>query len=52
MESARLRFRDYRQPGDYFVTVCNKGRVPWFGEIRAGMMGLHDAGCTYLPASR
>ena len=36
---------DYAQPGSYFVTVCTRNRIPWFGAIRNGIMGLSDTGC-------
>jgi len=36
---------DYRLPAMYFVTICTRNRIPWFGEIRDGMMGLSDVGC-------
>lgn len=43
--SARLQTYDYRSPGWYFVTICTKDRVPWFGNIQNGIMGLSDVGC-------
>lgn len=43
--SARLPGYDYAQPGKYFVTICTKNRIHWFGEIRNGIMGLNDMGC-------
>jgi len=30
--------------GWYFVTICTHGRVPWFGDIRDGVMELSDIG--------
>ena len=36
---------DYSQPGRYFVTICTKGKIPWFGELRNGFMGLNSLGC-------
>jgi REP element-mobilizing transposase RayT len=42
---ARLRGWDYADPGWYFVTIVTGNRVPWFGEIRNGVMGLNDIGC-------
>lgn len=36
---------DYRSPASYFITICTRKRVPWFGEIRHGIVGLTDAGC-------
>ena len=43
--SNRCKGRDYSDPGKYFVTICTKGKHPWFGEIRKGIMGLNDVGC-------
>lgn len=43
--SHRKEGADYAGPGRYFVTICTQNRVPWFGEIRNGMMGLSDIGC-------
>ena len=45
VESTRLPGRNYAQPGKYFVTICTKDRIHWFGEIRNGIMGLNDIGC-------
>ncbi len=43
--SARKPGRDYAAPGRYFVTIVTRHRLPWFGDIRHGVMGLSDAGC-------
>lgn len=43
--SIRLPFYDYRECGWYFVTICTNPRLPWFGTVRNGMMGLSDVGC-------
>jgi REP element-mobilizing transposase RayT len=40
----RLPYKDYGEPGSYFVTICAKGRVPWFGRIQHGRMCLSDIG--------
>lgn len=45
IESTRFSGKDYTTRGMYFVTICTKGRIPWFGEIRRGIMGLSDIGC-------
>lgn len=45
IESSRMPGKDYADPGMYFVTMCTRGRVRWFGEIRHGIMGLSDVGC-------
>jgi len=41
----RLRGKNYAEPGWYFVTICTKDRVPWFGRIQNGRMWLTDIGC-------
>lgn len=43
--SHRKEGADYAGPGCYFVTICAGGRMPWFGEIRNGIVGLTDIGC-------
>lgn len=45
IESIRKRGRDYRSSGKYFVTICTKNRISWFGEIQNGIVGLSDIGC-------
>lgn len=40
----RLKGYDYSQAGGYFVTICTKDRIPWFGEIINGEMHLSKAG--------
>lgn len=42
--SKRLTTRDYRQPGQYFVTICTYQRAHFFGRIREGEMALSPAG--------
>jgi putative transposase len=42
--SNRLKGWDYGTPGYYFVTICTKNRVPWFGEIKGGEMFLSELG--------
>jgi putative transposase len=44
IDSARVPGWDYAQPAAYFITVCTHGRIPWFGTIRHGRMGLSDIG--------
>ncbi len=46
IETARWPRHDYAAPGWYFVTICTKGRACFFGEVRGGVMGLSEAGCT------
>ncbi|PIZ73981.1 transposase [Candidatus Peregrinibacteria bacterium CG_4_10_14_0_2_um_filter_43_11] len=45
IQSTRLPEWDYGSDGYYFVTICTKGMVEWFGEIRKGIMGLNELGC-------
>ena len=40
----RLGGYDYAQEGYYFVTVCVKERVEWFGNIEDGKMILNEYG--------
>ncbi|MEQ9101330.1 MAG: transposase [Imperialibacter sp.] len=42
--SIRLKGYDYSQQGAYFVTICNKGRHCFFGEVIDQSMILNDAG--------
>lgn len=44
IESPRLSGYDYSQNGMYFVTICTKGRIEYFGEIKNGEMVLNDCG--------
>ena len=43
--AARLPGWDYADPGYYAVTIVTGDRVPWFGDVRNGIMGLSDIGC-------
>ena len=40
----RLTDFDYSSPNSYFITICTKDRIPYFGEIRNGIMGYSDIG--------
>jgi len=42
--STRLNGWDYGDAGMYFVTICTKHKIPWFGEIRNGYVGLSEIG--------
>ena len=44
VESARLPGWDYHAAGWYFVTLCTRDRVPFFGEIVDGEMVLSSIG--------
>jgi len=43
-KSPRLRGYDYCLSGYYFVTICTKDRMHYFGEIDGGEMVLNDLG--------
>jgi len=50
IETTRLRGWDYAAAGGYFVTLCTRNRLPFFGEIRGGEMHLSPIGeiaCEY-----
>ncbi len=36
--SNRLKNWDYSSPGYYFITICTRERIPYFGEIQNGDM--------------
>ncbi len=38
VSSARLQYRDYASEGSYFVTICTKNRISYFGMITDGIM--------------
>jgi REP element-mobilizing transposase RayT len=42
--SARLEGWDYRVPAQYFITICTKRMVPWFGFVGEGKMILNELG--------
>lgn len=42
--SARLQGYDYGQNGAYFITICTKNRVHFFGEIADREMQLNELG--------
>lgn len=42
--SARLSGWDYSMSAYYFITICTKNRIPWFGKIENGKMILNDIG--------
>ena len=44
VHSCRLRGWDYSWPGYYFVTICTKDRVHFFGEVKNEEMYLSDIG--------
>jgi REP element-mobilizing transposase RayT len=43
-KSNRLKKHNYAQPGYYFVTVCTKNKIEYFGRIINGKMILNKTG--------
>jgi putative transposase len=43
-ESARLKNWNYASEGVYFITICTKDRIHYFGEIKDGKMICNDLG--------
>jgi len=44
IESARLKGRDYSQPGQYFVTICTQSHENYFGRLQNEKIELNDIG--------
>lgn len=44
IDSVRLKYWDYGNPGYYFVTICVKGKVCSFGDIKNGSVCLSGVG--------
>jgi putative transposase len=44
IESTRYRGYDYSSPGKYFITICTKNKIRYFGEVENGKMVLSDIG--------
>ena len=44
IDSARLKNWDYSTPWWYYVTICTKDMINWFGEIKNGKMVLNELG--------
>ncbi|WP_416676645.1 transposase [Egbenema bharatensis] len=42
--SIRLKGYDYSSPGAYFITICTRDRICWFGEVVEGEMRLNQLG--------
>jgi putative transposase len=42
--SNRMKGWDYCSPGYYFVTICTREKVEWFGEIHEGLVALNSFG--------
>ncbi len=45
VESTRLPHWDYSSDGWYFITICTKNMVKYFGDVHDYIMGLSDVGC-------
>lgn len=43
--SVRRTDWDYRWPAWYFITICTDRRIPYFGEVRDGIVALTSTGC-------
>ncbi len=43
-KSIRLKEYDYSQAGGYFVTICTKNRICFFGKVEDKKMVLNDSG--------
>ena len=43
-ESFRLTGHDYASGGKYFITICTRGMIPYFGIISCGKMKLSQTG--------
>jgi len=41
----RLHNYDYSTPGYYFVTICTKGMLEYFGRVQNNEMELNNKGC-------
>lgn len=44
VESARAKWWNYDNPGDYFITICTKNRAHLFGYVKDGEMILNEYG--------
>ncbi|WP_208796422.1 transposase [Flavobacterium fluviatile] len=44
IESARAKWWNYDNPGDYFITICTKNKDHLFGYIKDGEMILNEYG--------
>ena len=42
--SKRCRGFDYSSSGKYFITICTKNKIPYFGKIENGKMVLSEMG--------
>ncbi len=44
VKSTRYKGWDYGSPGYYFITLCTKNRIPWFGWVNADQMTFSAIG--------
>lgn len=44
VDSVRLKGWDYSWPGYYFITICTKNQIHFFGEVKNEKMYLSDIG--------
>jgi len=44
IETTRFKGWDYGKNGYYFVTICTKDRIPYFGNVINGMVELSEIG--------
>ena len=43
-KSIRLKEYDYSFPGWYYVTICTKDFIPWFGKVKNGKVAYNELG--------
>lgn len=43
-KSIRLKEYDYSLPGWYYVTICTKDFIPWFGKVKNGKVDYNELG--------
>jgi REP element-mobilizing transposase RayT len=43
-KSIRLKEYDYSFPGWYYVTICTKDFIPWFGKVKNGKAVYSELG--------
>ncbi len=47
-KSIRLKEYDYSNAGWYYITICTKNFVPWFGKVRASKVLYNELGLLVL----
>ena len=43
-KTLRLKEYDYSFPGWYYITVCTKDFIPWFGKVKNGKVDYNELG--------